>query len=442
MYCPECGKSNPEGAKKCQYCNAELIETVNEDSKISGSLSKYAGKVKNIDIASIKTTTDSLSAHIKKKRKIIIPLSVAIILIVVAAAVIGYITSPKRVVNSYINNLINGDIDSLYDNIAMPESDFLTKELFEKSMQEYSQYIGKLSSASGFTVEESNDFGNKTDRYFKNYTVVFMSNISGTAIDSLDITVAKQDKNLFFIFPRYKVAMNGLVCSNITVRLDAPTGCVVEVDGIPLKDSSEMDSQSGTKDYVIDAIFSGEHTITVTGDLINAFEKNVHIGQDNYTISIGEYDSFYLRNSTAKELVNIAAKDMQSLYNSAISGNQLSNSGISLADDNKDISELYDNLISHVKRENGEGLKSITFSNFNAKALSDGHEVELYSDNICRIRLTYDYSYVKRAEEGGGLVEVSSSQKHSSDTFFEYIYENGGWKLRDMDYYTVSYYYD
>ena len=441
MYCPECGKSNPEGAKNCQYCNAELIETTGGSSKLPSNIEKYAQKAKDIDISNIKSTVKDVGARAKKKRKIIIPVSILAVVLVAAIAIIGYISSPKRVVNSYVKNLIAGDFDSLYNDIALPESDFITKEQFKKAMEERGSYIGGLSVASNFTVEEVDFTGTQTDKYFKNYNVAFLSNVTGTVINSFEVTAAKQDKNFLLIFPRYKVALDGLVCSNITVQLDAPSGCSVEIDGIALKDPTIQDPEDKVAIYTVDAIFSGKHTITVTGDLINAFEKEVNISRSDDTINIGEYDSFYLRNTAANNIIDIAAGDLQSMYNAAIAGKSFNDSGVSLASDNRNISEKYNNLASYAKKDNGEGLKSITFSNFRDKTLANTPEIEMYSNDICRVRLVYDYSYVKIEDKYDGLTEISS-QNHSSDTFMEYAYENGSWKLRDMDYYMPSYYYD
>ena len=199
MYCPECGKSNPEGAKNCQYCNAELIETTGSSSKLPGNIEKYAQKAKDIDISNIKSTVKDVGARAKKKLKIIIPVSILAVVLVAAIAIIGYISSPKRVVNSYVKNLIAGDFDSLYNDIALPESDFITKEQFKKVMEERGSYIGGLSVASNFTVEEVDSTGTQADKYFKNYNVAFLSNLTGTVINSFEVTAAKQDKNFLLM---------------------------------------------------------------------------------------------------------------------------------------------------------------------------------------------------------------------------------------------------
>ena len=131
-----------------------------------------------------------------------------------------------------------------------------------------------------------------------------------------------------------------------------------------MKDPTIQDSEDKVAIYTVDAIFSGEHKITVTGDLINAFEKKVNISRSDDTINVGEYDSFYLRNTAANNIIDIAAGDLQSMYNAAIAGKSFNDSGVSLASDNRNISEKYNNLASYAKKDNGGGLKSITFSKY------------------------------------------------------------------------------
>lgn len=111
MFCPKCGKKNKDGAKFCEFCGEEI--------------------------------KSEESIHLPKKRKfdkkniIIIAL---ILIIIFILCIIGVVLNnkfrPSNVASSYFEAISANDLGKVYDFIDVPESDFTSKEIFEKVSEE------------------------------------------------------------------------------------------------------------------------------------------------------------------------------------------------------------------------------------------------------------------------------------------------------------------
>ncbi len=429
MFCPECGKSNPEGLKNCLYCNAELVETVGGSSSRATNTSGYEQTTQSFDFSETKASATAFLEKIKAKKKIVIPALIIAVVFVVGFSVVSYITSPKRVVESYLDNMINGNFDDIYDELLLPEGSFMTKEQFTQMMQEDYQYTA-FSDAYGYSIEK-----NASDTSFgKTYT--FYLKRSGTSAENLQqVVLEKQDNAFLFLFSNYKVVLDDIVCSDLEISLRAPQGCTLEIDGIELE--SSYDSYSyGYTTYEIDNIFTGKHNVRITGDMIENFEDEIYIYQSSNSITIDE--TLYLNSSEEDSLISTIAQDLQMIYDSAIVDKDSNEIDINLARDNQ-LYSVYGNISFSVNKSywDNYSVQSIALSNFAKEQgrFSDS-KVSIDKNGTCSISLTYDYSYSKYYSDTG---ETSSSFGQCASTEFVYVYSDGQWYFKDMYYYYIDF---
>ena len=94
-------------------------------------------------------------------------------------------------------------------------------------------------------------------------------------------------------------------------------------------------------------------------------------------------------------------------------------------------------LLADLHDDDGTGLKSITFTDFEDTSYYD----ELDSDLTYGSRVRFRYDYVATVRDYGTdqLVDEASTYTHSSTLSVEYAYENGSWVLSGLNSLYISY---
>lgn len=433
MYCPECGKSNPEGLQNCQYCNAELKESVEESSPASVVAQKLEGvfnSVKKIDLS-------KGGEFVKKHKAIVIAIVCVVAIITALCSIVSFAVSPKRTAEKYLNALISGDTKTLFECVALPSGKFITEEGFVKQMESYKKELFGNSQMSEFAIEEyDSKLLSLEGEFLKVYNVKFFSPTNGETLDQTLVLTKQNEKELLF-FPKYKAIVESVVCNDLLLTVYAPQNSHIEIDGIALEQSDIVESvENSDVTYRIDAIFCGEHKVAITGEITEPVEYDMYVYSNSTEESVGAFKSYNL-NETAKEfLIKRAAEDMQKLFDSAIANKPVSETGIIFADNTDDISWAYKNICDYVHRDKGEGLESIVFSDCTSKY----DYIELDSDGKSTVYLNYSYTFVKSVIQNEALVKKTSERAFSSSTNLTYVLDEGNWQLEDISYYHPSYY--
>lgn len=431
MYCPECGKSNPEGLQNCKYCNAELKETVTKNHTENAAVEK-------IESALDKLKTSDFSngrSFIKKHKKLIISFLCAVGIIAVLGSVISFAVSPKRTAEKYLKNLMSKNMEVLYDCVALPEGKFITEENFVRKMEDYSSDLFGNAKFTDFSVEEyDRESLGSEGKFARVYEVKFFSGLNGESAD-ITLVLAKQKDKQLLVFPRYKVVVDDIVCTEMRLTVFAPPNSVSDIDGIPLETEDVVENDEESVTYRIKAIFCGEHKLTVSGEYIKPNEYELNIYRNDTENSVGTFASYYLNDTAKDSLKETASADWQLLFDSAIQKKAFSEVGITVSADNDDISSIYDGICKFAVKDNGEGLKSITFSNY----IIDDDEIEIDASNRSNIYLKYSYTFVKTVLKDGKLVEESSADTRQSSIRMTCILNNGEWQLDDINGYYPNY---
>ena len=249
MFCPECGKFNPDENQVCQYCNSLLIDNsapVSTEQSAEAPAPQTAGEGSNDVVLNIpKLDLAKAKSFFMKNKFIIIPILAVVIAFIIFVSVGSSMSSPEKVVRNYYNALVNGEYEDMYDYIALPEGDFTTKENFVKHMKAINKDDNSLPKQTDFRVEEIrdniNNFENgmsastekeKNDSPLKKYTVTFYDKSTG-ATDSYTVTLIEQDTKKLLFFKDYKVSSAGLIVKN--VQFEIAGDAQIKIDGKTLK---------------------------------------------------------------------------------------------------------------------------------------------------------------------------------------------------------------
>ena len=90
LYCPECGKSNPDDAQYCQYCNAELKETPVLTSNVH--FRRYIEKAKGVKISKFTDT-------VKRWKSVLVTLGIAVVFVVGISFALKYV-APNQIASN------------------------------------------------------------------------------------------------------------------------------------------------------------------------------------------------------------------------------------------------------------------------------------------------------------------------------------------------------
>lgn len=423
MYCPECGKNNPEGLQHCQYCHAELIDNAPQQLP-NVDLEKYVSKVKNADYKSFFET-------LKAKKGTIIP--IAVILILVIGVLIGgaVAASPDRLVKSYMEAYIAQDYEKMYDYMAIKESDFVNEETFANYMANYEQ--SDIPEIANYTInpqesQESYEMSG-SNSLSKVYVVSYVLEGSGSE-QTMYIDLIKQDTKKWVFFDDYKVAMDGAVCNDYKIL--APSGLTVKIDDIeisetPIEETEETEN-ANTSYYTVDSIFSGTHTVSITGDLIQDYSESLYIESrdtDEYSMYSDSYDEeffdFVLKDEQVAAIEAAAPEFVTTLYQNALSGESVDTVSGS-------VSSTYDDFINVYERisNNSDSISNLKFSDFSVEDSS------CYFSDGCftySFRLNFTSSF---SETSWYSSEPRERTNDYSNAYMTYSYENDTWKVSSI----------
>lgn len=446
MFCPECGKSNPDGLKNCQYCNAELIDNSAERMQ-SPAFDTYVSKVKNVDYKSV-------AEKIKTKKKIIIPVAVVLVLVVGFVVLGSIFSSPERLVKSYFESYMQQDYAKMYSYLDVKEDEFINKEAFQKYMKTSTELDASRisnytvnpvgmntgskseSKPQGWVIEETkkSDKSSSDNKLSKEYEITYLLDGDGTEYKKI-VSLVKQSGKSWLFFDKYKIALKDSVQNDYIIRV--PKGISLSIDGISLQGTA-VTEKPNLYEYKINSIFLGEHTYSVSGDFINGFEQLFYV-YENGTDSESEYartdnygydlsiEKFELKKETVDSLTKNSQTVVNNIYQGVISGKKANELGIQVTKSyTESFNNMYNTIVSRKKHENGTGLKSISFSDFKTQdsqfRTNNGFEYEMDID--FNVKSTQTYMSLDSLEE--------SDYEGTGSAYITYRFEDNAWKISEL----------
>lgn len=110
MFCPNCGKENPDKNQYCMECGTELIDNQNGGR----SMKEVVSDVTETAGHSLKSWAPGALAAVKKHKKVLIPIAAAVVLVCAFAIIGSNVYSPERVAEKYFLGVVNADADAAY----------------------------------------------------------------------------------------------------------------------------------------------------------------------------------------------------------------------------------------------------------------------------------------------------------------------------------------
>lgn len=400
MYCSECGAKNKKTDAFCSECGHPLVQ---EEEK-----------------QEVTTKVVKDKKPMSKKNKIIIGIIVGIFLLLGIGYKVGSdMSSPKKVADEYIKDVISGDGNKLYKYLELEgDKTFVSKKTFASLIKDNNSTTsidnykitdveygsGKLTATVKFSYTSKNSSSEKTS----------------------SIKLSKESKKKFIIFDSWKVNDSSITASTVKdYTIKVTKGSKVTFAGVEVKSKYLNKDESNSKFDVYDLpqVFATKTELKtvlpsgmeITESVTPSSYYNLHeVSLDENTLSAKEKESILSKSKEA----------LTTIYTNAISEKEFSSFKSTFEHGNLDLSKLetsYNSFLSDLKDATNT-LTSITF-----KTLSI-YDVDLTDDGYLEVEVKANYDYTVK------YTNWNNEEKENSSSSYEYMkliyaYEKGEYYL-------------
>lgn len=330
-------------------------------------------------------------------------------------------TKASRLAEDYVSVFMSKDSGALFDFIGFQPDTFITKDSFQKSMEECHKY----SSLTSYSLVQY-DSGRENQ---KQYGLKYWDNNHNNPY-SQTLLLNLSSTRLYFLFEQWEIDKTEYLAKNCT--LDVPSGADVMVDDIGLSGKITPVANGNLDTYSLGNLFIGTHTITVSME-----------GFEDYTVTTslpaGDYSDrkiYTITNSlmkitaaTEKTIIKRAESFIKSIYQNALSGQdfEAATDGFSIEESQKTaLAQAYDTLISnHINPDTH--LTQVDFTNFESSASSS------YAEDGCYvIQVTSDSDYTSDSVTAAAANGASAQNRRTSgNSLFTttFHYKDGVWSI-------------
>lgn len=463
--CPSCGFHNADGAVFCEECGARLNAAPAQPSQNgtgqqppissqsgaqntaqgwtggqsapqgtasgwSGSQSGPQSTAKGWKGASASVGTAPIRRPrkpLKKPGKNHIIAGAEALLLVIAIVVFCVVgssrTSPTSVAEQYFRSMLDGDWDRICQLADVPDSPFLTREAFERCVEQYQPGSRELANLSAHQDRDYEDRGGMDD-YVREVEVEYVYKDS-PEVYTEDVTLMRSDSRELFFFRGWKV-MDNLPFLARGFQVEVPTGATLVVDGLVADESMCVERWETTDVYSLD-LFVGSHDFTVVTPLGSQSQSYEVWYSDDYLyagdVAVTENLQNQLEGQTKtllEQLFNAALSDSEF---SAISGSYI---GVALE---SQMPEYYQEMREDFfGNENRRTLK-ITLSNFVV------WDCYAYYDEQGQLRAGLELEYdtvTDFARLENSYLESTDSDSGYGAISLEFVNQDGNWIPTDI----------
>lgn len=329
-------------------------------------------------------------------------------------------SSPSRFAKKFFSNYITNNYEEMYKMIDIQESEFINFENY-KSKCEGEKIYGSIKDyhlskpvRQGGTVTFVATYKIGDDSTSHTYT----------------ITLRRQKEKVYKFFDTWKVSVDRFVIKDYEINV--PVGTVVTLDGIDITSYKKETSEDGTQDrYVIDKIFSGDHTVAVNLDATGEITKTQYVTQDMASMTITTSD-FAMKPDVQRKLNEYSVFVVNAMYQYAMDRTK-NFDNISVLYNNTEEAQAsakatFEKISSGVVQENGAAVRQLEL-----KSVKPQINAFTYPDRVT-VRVNYDYSFtaVTGTTALTGIVsEYSGEGSDYADVYFNLV--DGDWKIVKVD---------
>lgn len=417
MYCQNCGTKNSDDAVFCESCGTMLERN---DIPVEQT------PVQMPENGPAKVTQAAPAVHkpVPKWLVILILEAVALIAVFYAAFTLakrGF--GAERMAANFFVEMTNGDWEKAYEKLDIEESEFINAKMFALANKHNS-----FGSINAYSVEKQGGaFGDLIANTGLGTAVDIQYRTKGSDSDSTyEVILNKQGKKKLLLFDDWKVSTDQLVCNNYQIQV--PDGATVVFDGITLSDNyRSSDADDYGIYYTIPQIFRGSHTLTVSKENFEDVTRNITVSSsyDEYSVS-----NMTMKKEVLEELIQLAGKNMQTIYTAAIEGKKFDTIADLFAKDAKeDVKDSYSNLISNLSGNGSSVPYKLNFHNIQGSAYTNGTSVSISAE------YHMEYSY---EDWWDGSLQTDSMDSTEQFTF-DFVEEDGKWVQTNLGCYTLYY---
>ena len=255
-------------------------------------------------------------------------------------------------------------------------------------------------------------------------------------MNTYTITLHEQKKKTHLFFPTWKVSVNRFLINNYEINV--PVGTGVSLDGIDISKYKKGTSEDGTLDnYVVDKIFSGDHTVSVNLDATGEITKTQYVTEDTDSITITTND-FAMKPDVQQRLYEYSAFVIKSMYEYSMDKRKNFEDISILYEESEEAKAsaraTFDSICGEVQKPDGASLRELDI-----KTLSPSIESFTYPDKVT-VRVDYDYEY--RAVTGTSALSGITEEYTGAGNATSFVYLNlinEAWKIVKVDMSCVDY---
>ena len=329
-------------------------------------------------------------------------------------------SSPERFAKKFFSYYITNNYEEMYKMIDIQESKFINYENY-KSKCEGEKIYGSIRDYRLSKPVRQGD------------TVTFVATYrlgEDTNSHTYTITLRRQKEKVYKFFDTWKVSVDRFVIRNYEINV--PVGTYVTLDGEDIAAYKKETSEDGTQDkYVIDKIFSGDHTVAVNLDATGEITKTQYVTQDMAQMTITTSD-FAMKPDVQTKLNEYSVYVVNAMYQYSMDRTKnfqnISILYLNTEEAQASAKATFDKLCAAVVQENGAAIRQLEL-----KSLKPQINAFTYPDRVS-VRVNYDYSYtaVTGTTALTGIVsEYTGEGSDYADVYFNLV--DGDWKIVKVD---------
>jgi hypothetical protein len=334
--------------------------------------------------------------------------------------------SARRFAEEYFSNYVTNNYEGMFDMIEYKESQFINYDNFVNKCEGEKIY----GSIKGYSFSKPVKQGDKIT-----YVVTYYIGEDSQA-NTYTITLHKQKKHTYLFFSTWKVSTKKMIVSDYSINV--PVGTDVKMDGVDISAYKKETSEDGTTDnYIIDELFSGDHTISVNLDATGEITKTQYVMDDNESVTITTND-FAMKPDVQQKLYEYSTFIVKTMYEYAMDKTKnVEDISMLYADtDEAKASAIatYEAISSAIQQPDGASLRMIDI-----KTLSPAIDSFTYPDRVSVIvKYNYDFSAITGTTTLSGIVDsYDGSGEDTAVVYFNLIDE--AWKIVKVDISCIDY---
>lgn len=338
-------------------------------------------------------------------------------------------STPDYRLEQYLSCLIENDTEKAYAMLDQSENEQITAEEYASALlaQEYSLY-------SGYNIKNGETSRDADGNEYEEYHVEFLNAANEVKLES-DFTVKKQAEAVFGIFDSWKVMAKHCLVQNYPITV--PAGSELYLNNVLADASWIVKGEDPAYDnYVVPTMIPGEVEVTIRHAILETVTE---------TLDVTDTDQDYggemiLKESAKNECLELGVKALKTLFSAAVS-DKLSDSEEIFASCTETAQQYVTAQAAAFDAGNGV-FKQAAASDF---AASFGNPVFSEENGALTTEMTFTYHYVVREDvtyESGEYLEdgspeyITESVDHKGDSSAKLtmMYEDGAWKIVEMDF--------